>query len=595
MAFNVDALRLSAYFYKPRTNSLVFGPIWDFDRSQGSTDGRDFSPLYWRAPIPDYGSDYFNYIWWGRMFTDIDFWQAWIDRYEDLRGGVLSTNHIYANIDALVAQVQAEQPREAARWPTLTKPRSGTITISGYSYTFPGTYQGEVNFLKKWYADRLNFMDTNFLAKPIFSNTTGAITNGAMLVLTAPGATIYYTTNGADPRLSGGGIATNALVYGSAIALITNVTITARAYNASHHNLTGANNPPLSSPWSGLAGENFVMAAAPIITQAPANLTAYVGQNPVFTVLAGGSPAPAYQWKFNNTNLVGQTNAQLALSNIQTNQTGTYSVSVTNLVGSTNASFSLTVTPKPNLVITEVMSSEAKSVNGSTLATSDWWELSNLGNFPVNLQGWRFDDDHDSFSDADTITNNVTIAPGESIVLVEAMTPDDFRTWWGSQNLPARLQIITYPSIGFSSGGDAIYLWNAAATAVTDIVASVTFSTATRGVSFGYDPVAKTFGALSVAGQSGAFAAAVNSDLGSPGTILNLPRVTGFNFNGASGFNLTFVTQLNLNYRVEYKNDLAAPTWTALTNFIAAANVFSITDAAAGTNTTRYYRVVVMP
>jgi len=364
MAFNVDALRLSAYFYKPRTNSLVFGPLWDFDRSQGSTDGRDFSPLYWRAPIPDYGSDYFNYSWWGRMFTDIDFWQAWIDRYEDLRdGGPLSTNHIYADVDALVAQVQAEEPREAARWPSLTKPRSGTISISGYSYTFPGTYQGEVNFLKQWYADRLNFIDTNFLAKPLFSNNTGAITNGATLVLTGAGATIYYTTNGSDPRLPGGGLASNALAYGSAIALSANIIITARAYSASHHNLTGTNNPPLSSPWSGLARESFVLAAAPVITQRPADLTAYVGQNPVFTVAASGNPAPVYQWQFNHANLASQTNAQLALSNLQTNQTGTYSVSVTNLAGSTNASFVLTVTPKPNLVITEVMSSEAKSIN----------------------------------------------------------------------------------------------------------------------------------------------------------------------------------------------------------------------------------------
>ncbi len=73
------------------------------------------------------------------MFTDIDFWQGWIDRYEDLRGGTLSTNHIYAAIDALVAQVQQEQPREAARWPSMTKPRSGTVSNSGYSYAFPGT------------------------------------------------------------------------------------------------------------------------------------------------------------------------------------------------------------------------------------------------------------------------------------------------------------------------------------------------------------------------------------------------------------------------------------------------------------------------
>src|ERR1035441_9017100 len=31
-------------------------------------------------------------------------------------GNLMLDNHMYANIDALVAQVQAEQPREAARW-----------------------------------------------------------------------------------------------------------------------------------------------------------------------------------------------------------------------------------------------------------------------------------------------------------------------------------------------------------------------------------------------------------------------------------------------------------------------------------------------
>ncbi|HVM47989.1 MAG TPA: CotH kinase family protein [Candidatus Acidoferrum sp.] len=591
VAFNVDALRLSAYFYKPRTDVLVFGPIWDFDRSQGSTDGRDFSPFYWRAPIGDQGTDFFNYTWWGRMFTDIDFWQAWIDRYEDLRAGVLSTNHIYADIDALVAQVTAEEPREIARWPSLTEPRSGTITYSGYSYTFPGTYQGEVSFLKKWYADRLNFMDTNFLAKPVFSNTTGAITNGSKLVLTAPGSTVYYTTNGADPRASGGGISSNALVYSSAIALSTNITIAARAYNTSHHNLTGANKPPLSSPWSGLASESFVMAAAPVITQAPVGLWAYTGQSPMFTVQATGSPTPAFQWQWNSTNLVGQTNAQLTLTNLQIKQTGTYSVSATNVVGSASVSFALTVTPKPNLVITEVMSSEAKG----SLATSDWWELSNLGSFAVNLEGYRFDDNHDSFAEADTITNAATISPGESIVLVEDMTPDAFRAWWGTQNLPARLQIISYPSIGFSSSGDAIHLWNAAATSLTDTVASVTFSTATRGVSFGFDPAAGVFGALSVAGQNGAFVASANGDIGSPGTVLNSPKISSFSFPGGNGFGFSFVTQSNLSYRVEYKSDLTAPAWTALTNFVAVGNVFSFTDPTALTNSSGFYRVAVAP
>jgi SNF family Na+-dependent transporter len=107
--------------------------------------------------------------------------------------------------------------------------------------------------------------------------------------------------------------------------------------------------------------------------------------------------------------------------------------------------------------------------------------------------------------------------------------------------------------------------------------------------------VSNTFGGLSVAGQSGAFVAAVNGDIGSPGAILNLPRFTSFNFNSASGFNLSFVTQPNLNYRLEYKNDLAAPAWTTLTNFTAVSTLFLITDPVADTNSARFYRVVVTP
>ncbi|HEX4349442.1 MAG TPA: FN3 associated domain-containing protein, partial [Verrucomicrobiae bacterium] len=471
-----------------------------------------------------------------------------------------------------------------------------TVVVSGYKYAFPGTYQGEVDFLKKWYADRLNFMDSNSLAMPLFSNNSGAIVAGSPLAITAQsGTTIYYTTNGSDPRLPGAGISSNAFVYTAPIVLNTNVIIMARAYNLQRHTLTGADKPPIASPWSGLASESFVGATAPVITQSPASLEAYIGQSPTFTVQASGIPVPWYQWQFNGAPLGGQTNSQLTLPFLQTNQTGTYSVSVTNLAGATNISFALVVTPKPKLVITEAMSSEAKNAKGSPISTEDWWELSNLGTFPVNLQGCRFDDDHDSFSDAVTITDNVTIAPGESIILVEDMSPADFRMWWGPANLPANLQIITYPSIGFSSDGDAITLWNAAATDLSDTVASVTFSTATKGVSFGYDPASNTFGALSVAGQNGAFVAALDGDIGSPGTLLALPQFTQLAFNGGSGFNLGFLTESNLGYGIQYKNNLLDPNWITLTNFIAPSNSFIFNDPSAGTNTRRFYRVVVTP
>ncbi len=276
VSFNVDALRLSAYFYKPRQGQMIFGPIWDFDRSQGSTDGRDFNPFIWHSQIDDGGTDFFNYIWWGKMFTDIEFWQKWIDRYEDLRTGVLSTNHIFADIDALVAQVRQEEPREIARWPGWTTPRSGTFSYgTGFSYTFPGTYQGEVVFLKQWYIDRLHFIDTNLLAKPVFSSEGGSITSGLTLSISGPtGATIYYCTDGSDPRLPGGALSSKAQVYQSPIPILNSAVITARSRNLSHHNPTGANNPPISSPWSGSTTATFglVSSTAQIVYTSPGSV-----------------------------------------------------------------------------------------------------------------------------------------------------------------------------------------------------------------------------------------------------------------------------------------------------------------------------------
>ncbi len=252
VTFNVDALRLSAYFNKPRQGKLFFGPVWDFDRTQGSTDGRDFNPRLWRSSGGDLGTDFFNYTWWDRLFRDIDFWQRWIDRYQNLRQGALSTDHVNSVIDEFAAQLRTEQPREAARWAGTTTPRSGTQSIAGYSYNFPGTYQGEVNFLKKWYADRFAFIDTNFLARPAAQVTGDPAGVGLQMVFQSPvGSSVYFTTNGVDPRAVGGGIADAAQLYAGPVSVDRNVRIRARSYDPNHRNLTGANKPPLSSPWSG--------------------------------------------------------------------------------------------------------------------------------------------------------------------------------------------------------------------------------------------------------------------------------------------------------------------------------------------------------
>ena len=590
VTLNVDALAASAFYYKDRSDVLHYGPIWDFDRSQGSKEIYDFNPNTWGQSV----TDMFRKYWWTRVFSDPDFWQAWIDRYQDLRETTLSTNHVYALIDGFAAEVAPEDDREAARWQNITSPRYGTNGYYGYFYFFPGTYQGEVDFLKQWYGDRFNFLDTNFLAKPALSITNGFFQTGDMLEMTVPpGATIYFTLDDSDPRLPGGGISPAAVVYESPISLAAGETLKARAYDPQHFNMTGTNKPILSSPWSGLANETFNEGSAPVVLQDPISLDAYIGQSPTFTVHVEGMPAPWIQWSWNGVDLPGETNAQLTVNISQANQTGEYLATLTNLAGSASASFTLNVTPKPHLVVTEVMSSEAKKETGSP-ATSDWWELSNLGNFTVNLYGFRFDDDHDSFLDAFTVTNAVSIAPGESVVFVEDMQPSDFWIWWGEEQLSPSLQIISYPRIGFSAAGDAIHLWNAAANSVTDSVADVTFPAAAKGVSFGYDAASRTFGGLSTVGVNGAHAAEFNGDVGSPGTIGYAPYILRIE-RTVDSFDVLFSTLPGLNYEIDYKDNLSDENWIPWNSVLSLSNSFLLKDEQVSTNGSRFYRIQQVP
>jgi hypothetical protein len=241
LAFNVDALRLSAYFYKERNGPIAFGPLWDFDRALGSNDGRDSNPRVWRSESGDRGTDFFNYPWWGRMFTDLEFFQEYIDRYQALRRREFSTTNLWALTDRLANQVRSAQPREVSRWGI--QPRGGT-------------YQAEVNLMKVWLRDRTEFMDSQFVRPPTLAVPLGPVTNGYRVQTTgALGTTVYVTTDGTDPRVSGGGN----------ITIRTNTRVIARAHNPSHTARTGADNPPLVSQWSGAVAATFVTQPTPLL------------------------------------------------------------------------------------------------------------------------------------------------------------------------------------------------------------------------------------------------------------------------------------------------------------------------------------------
>ena len=262
--FNVDALVLSAYLHKDREGKLVYGPVWDVDRGLSSTDGRDANPAVW-------GWNFFTHWWWPRLFSDPDFYQRYIDRWVELRKGKFSPTSVNALLDALNAQATAEAvARDLARWNQAK--REWTSPFTGAVY--PASQDAEVQRLKDYLQQRANFFESQWVAPVTFSQNGGSVSPGFTLTMSAPGATIYYTLNGTDPRPSGGGAPTvggGVFTYTGPTTINATTRVRARAYNPGWTALTGGSNPPLVSFWSGLA--DSVFSTAPAAVTGKLNLT----------------------------------------------------------------------------------------------------------------------------------------------------------------------------------------------------------------------------------------------------------------------------------------------------------------------------------
>ena len=333
----------------------------------------------------------------------------------------------------------------------------------------------------------------------------------------------------------------------------------------------------------------------PSITAISPGVVAYVGQSTTFFVQAQGNPVPTYQWKLNGTNLP-VTTTNLTLASLQVSDSGTYSVEVSNgALPNATASITLLVTPRPALVVTEVQSSQASGTN----IVADWWELSNLDTFSVDLFGYRWDDNSANLGVAYTFTNHTIIKPGESIICVENLAADQFRAWWGVSNLPANLQIVNYVAngVGLGASGDQVNLWNQAATVNSDPIGKIAFislSSATAGRTFVRNPDTGVFSGntttgLSTNGVNGAFVAAQFGDIGSPGWVVE-PMTLHLTPNGG-GFDLTWNSTAGRTYTIFYKNSVADTNWSTLTSITATGTTTTITESTAPAS--RIYRLGV--
>ena len=131
---------------------------------------------------------------------------------------------------------------------------------------------------------------------------------------------------------------------------ITGATDSAYTLSKVQSGDAGAYSVVVSNTASSLTSSNAVLTVnvPPAIATQPQDQSVPQGSNALFTVVATGTPLPAYQWRFNGADLADATGSALALNNVQVANAGSYSVVISNIAGSVTSSNALLTVSSTN-------------------------------------------------------------------------------------------------------------------------------------------------------------------------------------------------------------------------------------------------------
>ena len=149
---NVDAMRASTFIYKENSRQggkIKLGPVWDFNLAFGNINRSSWDhPRYWaryRGVSP-------TLFWWGRLMSDSTFATQFQERWWQLRENIFTIDGIHGFIDATAEYLDEAQERNFERWPILGK-------FVWPNPIFYDSYAEEVEHLKDWIADRVEWLD----------------------------------------------------------------------------------------------------------------------------------------------------------------------------------------------------------------------------------------------------------------------------------------------------------------------------------------------------------------------------------------------------------------------------------------------------
>jgi len=158
---NVDGYRLSSFLYKDKNSNggkLVMGPVWDFDlayRNANYCDGDNFTGWAYQFGNACPNDGWQLPFWWQKLLTDSTFTHTLKCRWLTLRTTYLDTVSIFNYIDSVHNYIQQAQVRNFQQWPILG------VYVWPNPSPLPQTYNEEILALKKWFRNRLAWLDNN--------------------------------------------------------------------------------------------------------------------------------------------------------------------------------------------------------------------------------------------------------------------------------------------------------------------------------------------------------------------------------------------------------------------------------------------------
>ncbi len=174
---------------------------------------------------------------------DPDFKMLVADRIQRhcFNGGALTPERLTARLNARMNEVRDSLIAECARWGYRTPENWEAAAQTIRDSLFPVRTAQLVALLRG-----RGLFPT--LAAPTLNQHGGLVTAGFKPVLTAPAGTLYFTTDGSDPRLPGGAVAPGARVWSAGIVTVNaDLVLLARARKT-------------DGSWSALIEASFLLA-----------------------------------------------------------------------------------------------------------------------------------------------------------------------------------------------------------------------------------------------------------------------------------------------------------------------------------------------